>query len=422
MVTLSELMGPGRNANNGATIIGSNWATYDLTYYDANSNNGFDPGEQVVLDSNRNRVLDNTLPGNPWGTDKVLSVDTAPRTPFPSEIGRPLKQDTHVLFIDGPTPTTPSYNVSNSSFDTGELVVFDINENYQVDPADSVVSAAAPRPPSMTELLKPLLYETFAGIHNKRWLDPYCTITNSSNQTVSTLVQIDGVFTDSKVYEDFSTQYHSINGGGPYPDNNTDGFPDTFGDTTSNQRPIQFLGQPTCASGNSEACPYTIHTEIDRDWMASTFCGLLTPHCNNATLPANTSIDIQGFVYWDPNHADEAWHSYSGWEIHPVTAWRLSQPSIGADFIWDPFTPSVGEPVNFTAAVQGGANPASMTWAFGDGSTATNALTVEHVYLQAGTYTATFNYINANGQWANISHTLTVGIVSGGSAGRYYRV
>jgi hypothetical protein len=28
------------------------------------------------------------------------------------------------------------------------------------------------------------------------------------------------------------------------------------------------------------------------------------------------------FVYWDPEHTDEEWHSFSGWELHPLAAWR----------------------------------------------------------------------------------------------------
>ncbi|MGB9377815.1 MAG: VCBS repeat-containing protein [Mycobacteriales bacterium] len=40
--------------------------------------------------------------------------------------------------------------------------------------------------------------------------------------------------------------------------------------------------------------------------------------------PGGKRIDIQGFVFWDPGHTTEAWHMYSGWEIHNFTAWRLT--------------------------------------------------------------------------------------------------
>src|ERR1700745_2299378 len=41
------------------------------------------------------------------------------------------------------------------------------------------------------------------------------------------------------------------------------------------------------------------------------------------TAEAKTLIDVQGFIYWDPDHANDPSHSYSGWELHPLTGWRL---------------------------------------------------------------------------------------------------
>lgn len=38
--------------------------------------------------------------------------------------------------------------------------------------------------------------------------------------------------------------------------------------------------------------------------------------------PGGTLLDLQGFVYWDPNHTTAAWHNHSGWELHTLTAWR----------------------------------------------------------------------------------------------------
>ena len=38
--------------------------------------------------------------------------------------------------------------------------------------------------------------------------------------------------------------------------------------------------------------------------------------------PGGTLLDVQGFVYWDPNHTTAIWHHYSGWELHTFTAWR----------------------------------------------------------------------------------------------------
>jgi hypothetical protein len=59
----------------------------------------------------------------------------------------------------------------------------------------------------------------------------------------------------------------------------------------------------------------TIHVEIDGTWIAAAVAPSLLP-------PLGTRIDVQGFVYWDPDHVDSAGHSYSGWELHPLAAWR----------------------------------------------------------------------------------------------------
>lgn len=52
-------------------------------------------------------------------------------------------------------------------------------------------------------------------------------------------------------------------------------------------------------------------------------------------FPLHTPIDIQGYIYWDIPHVSEGvplnsapsgyvlGHYETGWEIHPVSAWRL---------------------------------------------------------------------------------------------------
>src|SRR5207245_940767 len=76
-------------------------------------------------------------------------------------------------------------------------------------------------------------------------------------------------------------------------------------------------------------CYGRIHSEIDHDWKAAGYCGAGTT-CDPSTLASQTSyastkIDVQGFVYWDPGHLSAGYHNYNGWEIHPLTAWRLHQ-------------------------------------------------------------------------------------------------
>ncbi|MEO6857632.1 MAG: hypothetical protein ABI323_03470, partial [Solirubrobacteraceae bacterium] len=59
----------------------------------------------------------------------------------------------------------------------------------------------------------------------------------------------------------------------------------------------------------------TIHTEIDNLLIGHHVAPPIQP-------PKGTAIDIQGFVFWDPAHTTAEWHSFSGWELHTVTAWR----------------------------------------------------------------------------------------------------
>jgi hypothetical protein len=60
-----------------------------------------------------------------------------------------------------------------------------------------------------------------------------------------------------------------------------------------------------------------VHAEIDGTWTRAGVAPPMLP-------PAGTKIDVQGFVYWDPGHANERFHNFSGWELHPVSAWRPS--------------------------------------------------------------------------------------------------
>jgi len=65
--------------------------------------------------------------------------------------------------------------------------------------------------------------------------------------------------------------------------------------------------------------PYlkAIHAEIDGTWSQAGVAPPVLP-------PPGTTIDVQGFVYWDPGHERQAFHNFSGWELHPLSAWRLS--------------------------------------------------------------------------------------------------
>ncbi len=60
-----------------------------------------------------------------------------------------------------------------------------------------------------------------------------------------------------------------------------------------------------------------IHIENDGNFRAAGW--------SQPDPPGGTLLDIQGFVFWDPDHTGAAWHNHSGWELHSFTAWRLAQ-------------------------------------------------------------------------------------------------
>jgi len=108
-----------------------------------------------------------------------------------------------------------------------------------------------------------------------------------------------------------------INGGTKYPNG-------PQSDTTFN---IFTPGYGTCISSNTTGCMHNIHVEIDHDWKGASYCGPYTS-CDNNTLVAQTTayltgLDVQGFVFWDPDHLNETSHNFSGWELHPLTAWKV---------------------------------------------------------------------------------------------------
>jgi hypothetical protein len=112
-------------------------------------------------------------------------------------------------------------------------------------------------------------------------LDPPCSIDGEP-----TFVEIDGVLVS-----------HSV---GHPPD----------GDVTTN------LTDPN-RSDITNPNMKTIHVEIDTTWFGAN----VAPE----PFPApSTKIDVQGFVFWDSGNESKPSHSYSGWELHPVSAWYPS--------------------------------------------------------------------------------------------------
>src|SRR2546427_219833 len=179
---------------------------------------------------------------------------------------------------------------------------------------------------------------TSGGIPLERSLSPPCMITNITGAVLSPFVQINGVslYGYGVKTTDCSGWYSKQNGGHRYPGNQT---------FCTDAGQIITLGT---TSGYMKI-------EIDRDWLGRGYCGPNVPSCNNETLGqeqsnGSISLDMQGFVFWEgPYH----------WEIHPLTAWKLSRsppppppnspPSV--DFSWSPTSGNTSTVFSFTAQV-----------------------------------------------------------------------
>ena len=203
---------------------------------------------------------------------------------------------------------------------------------------------------------------------------------------MSLFVEIDGVERSSLTNEDWSTLYDPVNGGNAHST--------LTGDTTFNLfDPAKVPDYSnSCASPADATCYGRIHAEIDHDWKAAGYCGTGTV-CDNATLashsfPDSTTIDVQGFVYWDAGSVNANWHQFSGWELHPLTAWKLSgsPPTVPFSVSATPANPQVGEPVTFNAARSNGTIASSFSWDFGDGVTASGS-SVSHIFLGPQSFT-----------------------------------
>ena len=254
------------------------------------------------------------------------------------------------------------------------------------------------------------------GSPNKRWLTPGstppgwvspgppCTVTNSHG-TVSVFVEIDGVKRSSITNEDCVGTFDTINGGG------SNGG--SFCDSTFNiYDPTVVTNYGTsCTSASDPTCYGRIHSEIDHDWKAAHYCGSATT-CDDVALGSQTTtsslLDVQGYVYWDPQHLDASWHSFNGWEIHPFTAWRQHQtnPGLSASFTFSPSSPSVGQSVTFTGSASGGTSPYTFNWVFGDGAGTGNP--VSHAYTTAGSFIVQLTVRDSAGATASTSQSITV--------------
>src|SRR5260370_25272538 len=142
---------------------------------------------------------------------------------------------------------------------------------------------------------------------SKRALYPFRTPLSSPCSTsngIPSFIEIHSLTVLSLSTADCGIYFDISNGGGLFPNGSTCS-------TTFN------------LAGSTPPCPacymHRIYAVIDRDWKAA---GIAPA----PPIPGQP-IDVQGFVFWNPQSVGQPWHSYTGWELH-VTAWRISTTPI----------------------------------------------------------------------------------------------
>lgn len=122
---------------------------------------------------------------------------------------------------------------------------------------------------------------------------------------------------------------------------NGGGFKPGIPDRRALQPPCSVDGVPTFVQLNRVQVGACTKIMLDGDWT----CPLWDPNLTGvedmrrivietdekfralqgwSVPPTKTAINVQGFVFWDPDHTEAGWHNHSGWEIHSFTAWRLA--------------------------------------------------------------------------------------------------
>ncbi len=156
---------------------------------------------------------------------------------------------------------------------------------------------------------------------DKRNLSPPCNVGGKP-----TFAEIHGVSivwnipTEGEEETDCSKKFDQVNGGEVYLNRVS------YCDTVANLQTPGTVGS-RCTSVIKDSCLHRILFEIDRDWKAAEFCGPGTVCDDKSIRDTNSNhelIDVQGFVFWDQGHVDDDWHSFSGWELHPLTGWRFT--------------------------------------------------------------------------------------------------
>ncbi len=229
--------------------------------------------------------------------------------------------------------------------------------------------------------------------YSKRSTNPPCTVTLANGTVLPTLVEIHHIKIATPI---------SLDECGTV-------FPGQC-DATFNACNADLA--PNCSSTYPDTM-HKVHMEIDMHWNES---GIAPTHPT-----AGSIIDIQGFVFWDDGHVIDAWHSFSGWEVHPLSAWRPSTPdftmsanpksltfqtgSSGASTVklssQNGFAGTLSLSVSAPTVVTTSINPASATLTPGTSFSSTLKVSSSTV----GSYTVTVTGTNGS-----ISHSVNVGL------------
>src|SRR6266446_1368910 len=107
-------------------------------------------------------------------------------------------------------------------------------------------------------------------------------------------------------------------------DCNSSGYCDTTFNVCDPSAAARVSGGDALCGSTYPDTMFKFHAEIDQSWKAN-HVQPPDPGPTNSLGCANYNgticyVDIQGWVFWDSAHVTESWHSFSGWEIHPLAA------------------------------------------------------------------------------------------------------
>src|SRR5438094_928757 len=222
---------------------------------------------------------------------------------------------------------------------------------------------------------------------SKRNLQPPCFVNG-----ISTFVELHNValtVPPEVATYDCRTSYDQSNGAALFPNGRNCDVVFSVGNVSATSCPSCYM--------------HRIYAEIDGDWNAS---GTAPP------IPPNPGqlIDVQGFVYWDADSLNFSTHNWSGWELHPFTAWRPVQSSVLPPTVAvnapTPNPANTGTTVTVSFTVSSSATITGVTVNWGDGTTSDSlsgtARSDTHIYGSTGsakaqTFTVTVTASNSAG-------------------------